>query len=110
MTAPELLARLRRARLATAPDRGKRPEIDNAAVMTVVDPGNEGPWGEELALLWTALRNEMAALLDSVVADGFRDPILIGDDGRLWDGHHRLAMELALGISVPVEFVGKEAR
>jgi hypothetical protein len=110
MTAPELVARLRRARSAAAAYSGRRPELDDAAVMTVVAPGNEGPLGEDPAPLWRALRHEMAPLLDSVVAEGFREPILIGDDGRLWDGHHRLAVALAFGISVPVEFVGKEAR
>jgi hypothetical protein len=73
-------------------------------------PGNEGPWGEELALLWTARRHELAAMLISVVANGFRKPVLIGDGGGLWDGHHRLAAALAFGISVPVEFGGKEVR
>jgi hypothetical protein len=31
-------------------------------------------------------------------------PILLGDDGRIWDGHHRLLACLELGIEeVPVE-------
>jgi hypothetical protein len=73
---------------------------------TATDEGNR----PELAFLCTALRQEMARPPDSVVADGFRDPILVGDDSRLRDGHHRLAVAPALGISVPVEFVAREAR
>ena len=50
----------------------------------------------------------------SIASWGARDASRIrragGGVGRWWDGHHRLAVALALGISVPVEFVAKEAR
>jgi hypothetical protein len=109
MTAPELLAPLRQAQLAAAANRDRRPEAHDAA-MTTVAPGNQWPWGEELALLWSALHHESAALLDSVVAKGFWEPILMGDDSRLWGGHRRLAVAPEVGISVPVELGGEEAR
>lgn len=37
---------------------------------------------------------------------GITMPVLIGNDGRLWDGHHRLRIAVRLGIPfVPVEVV-----
>jgi hypothetical protein len=109
-TAPEQPAPMRRARSATSPETGKRPGVDHAAVMTIVAPSNERPWCEELALLWTAERHKMAALPESVVAEEFQERVLIGDDGILSDGPQRLEVARPLGISVPVEFVGKEAQ
>jgi hypothetical protein len=38
--------------------------------------------------------------------NGITMPVLIGNDGRLWDGHHRLRIAVRLGIPyVPVEVV-----
>jgi hypothetical protein len=75
-----------------------------AVVMIIVKDGDEIGWAEEFQWLWTVHRTEMLELMDSVLCDGFREPILVGNDGRLWDGHHRLAVALALHLPFPVEF------
>ena len=37
--------------------------------------------------------------------NGIWPPILLGDDGRVWDGHHRIVAAWRLGIvEVPVEY------
>lgn len=77
------------------------------AVMEHLTPGDGHPWQIELEFLWTEHRPEMLALLDSVVVEGFHEPILIGEDGRLWDGHHRLAVALALDVPLPVQIASK---
>lgn len=47
-------------------------------------------------------------LLDRIQAEGIREPILLGTDGRVWDGHHRIVIAMHLGLdSVPVEFAGE---
>ncbi|NJP75707.1 ParB N-terminal domain-containing protein, partial [Streptomyces sp. C1-2] len=38
--------------------------------------------------------------------NGITMPVLVGSDGRLWDGHHRLRIAVRAGIGyVPVEIV-----
>ena len=79
-------------------------ELMSAAklIVEVVD-GCEHGWPTELDWLWSVHRDQTLALMDKVRADGgIRFPVLIGTDGRLWDGHHRVAVALALGIDVPV--------
>lgn len=77
-----------------------------AAVMGMATCGDEGRWCDELWLLWKNDQHGMLQVLNSVLAEGFRAPI-IGNDGRLWDGHHRLAVALALDIEVPTRTVVK---
>lgn len=37
---------------------------------------------------------------------GITEPVLLGSDGRVWDGHHRIVAARRLGIEViPVEVV-----
>ncbi len=78
-------------------------------VMELVNDGNEIGWAEELRLLWTERRAEMLKLMDSVIGVGFCEPITLGNDGRLWDGHHRVGVALALGIMLPASQVPAEA-
>lgn len=65
--------------------------------------GDEIGWAAELEFLWTEHRQQLLELMDSVLAEGFREPVLIGNDRRIWDGHHRIAVALALNIKIPVE-------
>lgn len=67
--------------------------------------GDERGWPMEFYLLrgthWAALRH----LVESIKAEGIRTPILLGNDGRVWDGHHRLCVADMLGLDeVPVKF------
>lgn len=69
-------------------------------------------WGEE----WADLdkRHAETGYLDTleqqIRADGITVPVLIGSDGRLWDGHHRLRIAVRLGIPyVPVEVTPRAA-
>jgi hypothetical protein len=79
-------------------------QVPAEVVMAIVKDGDEIGWDEELQWLWTEHRTELLELMDSVLADGFREPIFVGNDGRLWDGHHRLAVALALRVPLPTEF------
>lgn len=78
-----------------------------AEVMATVGPGDGHAWADELNFLWTVLRHRVLDVLDSVLVEGFREPIVLGPDGRLWDGHHRVAVALALDLEVPVVYAGK---
>ncbi|MFE5301834.1 hypothetical protein [Streptomyces sp. NPDC056632] len=63
-------------------------------------------WDEEWADLDKrhAATGYLGTLEQQIRADGVTRPVLIGSDGRLWDGHHRLRIAVRLGIGyVPVE-------
>ncbi|MFL3869203.1 ParB N-terminal domain-containing protein [Streptomyces griseobrunneus] len=76
-------------------------------VLTEVRCGSQDwTWDEE----WADLdqRHAETGYLDRLEQEiktrGITMPVLIGSDGRLWDGHHRLRIAVRLGIGyVPVE-------
>ena len=43
---------------------------------------------------------QTAELLASIEAEGMQEPISLGDDGRVWDGHHRVCIAARLGFDV----------
>lgn len=67
-----------------------------------VRPGDEHSWADEFKFLWTTDRRGMLELVDSITEVGIREPVVIGADGRLWDGHHRVAVAIALQLG-PIE-------
>ncbi|MGW4270832.1 hypothetical protein ACWEGQ_00340 [Streptomyces seoulensis] len=63
-------------------------------------------WDEEWADLDRrhAATGYLAKLEQQIRENGITMPVLVGSDGRLWDGHHRLRIAARLGIGyVPVE-------
>lgn len=75
-------------------------------LMEEVQDGDQHGWSTELRSLWTNDREKLLELMDQVLAEGFLVPVQIGPDGRLCDGHHRVAVAAALGIMLPVVRVG----
>jgi hypothetical protein len=74
-----------------------------AALLTDYQDGNQRGWAHEVALVWRHNPAAMTALCDDIAANGMRRPIHLGEDGRIWDGHHRIAAALALDLgTVPV--------
>lgn len=91
-----------------APDVSRR-EIHTSSLLVVFRPGDypDRTWPEEFAWLWEHDTHKMDMLTTSIQETGIREPILLGSDGRIWDGHHRLAAAMRLGIDkVPVVFSG----
>lgn len=84
-------------------------------ILTSWRPGShEWTWGTEYADLiddpvTTAVRKRVDA-----EGIGFMDhlaPILLGSDGRVWDGHHRIVIAIQRGIShLSVEVVAPNPR
>jgi hypothetical protein len=78
-----------------------------ARILREVAVGSDDwPWEEE----WVDLDRRhketgyLAKLEQQIRENGITMPVLIGSDGRLWDGHHRLRIASRLGIEyVPVE-------
>lgn len=78
-------------------------------ILTEVRCGSrDWTWDEE----WADLDRRHAAtgyldkLEQQIRENGITMPVLIGSDGRLWDGHHRLRIAVRAGIGyVPVEIV-----
>lgn len=93
-------------------------------IIEVWRPGSHGDdwtWIDEYNDLWTRDKERTWALYDAILKKGFRladdtAPIKLGNDGRVWNGHHRLVIALAwrrLGYHVPqlmVEIVPPEEK
>lgn len=78
-------------------------EMDLDFVMKFYKTGDEVSWDDEIRWLWLNHTNKMARILVSIAKEGIHKPILLGDDGRVWDGHHRIAAARALGLKrIPV--------
>lgn len=79
-------------------------------VIELVKTGDgDSDWYGELSWMWTEQSQMMLDLVRSIVTDGIREPIDIAistsDELRLMDGHHRIAVALALSLeTVPVNF------
>lgn len=67
--------------------------------------GDEIGWEEEFRFLRENHEERMNDLASSIRNEGIKRPILLGGDGRVWDGHHRLCAAAFLGMHfVPVEY------
>jgi ParB-like chromosome segregation protein Spo0J len=65
--------------------------------------GDEHGWDTEFEYLETHHGERIAALRASIAEEGMREPVLLGSDGRVWDGHHRLCVANELGMKmIPV--------
>ena len=76
-----------------------------ARILAEVQCGSgDWPWEDEWADLDTRDADRLEQLEQDIRDRGITTPVLIGSDGRLWDGHHRLRVAVRLGIGyVPVE-------
>lgn len=76
-----------------------------AAVLAGWMDGDEHGWDVEFATLQSERQGYLDMLATSVQEVGIRLPILLGSDGRVWDGHHRLCVADMLALDkVPCEF------
>ena len=104
------------SRVAAEEQPAETPEVDLQVwplhrVLSEVRCGSKNwTWEEE----WADLdrRHTETGYLETLEAQiretGITMPVLIGSDGRLWDGHHRLRIAVRLGIGyVPVEITPK---
>lgn len=67
--------------------------------MRSVRDGDERGWDAEFAWLRDNHAARLRGLFMSVLQHGIREPLLVGDDDRLWDGHHRFYVAHALGFT-----------
>lgn len=82
-----------------------------AQLLDSYTPGDPHSWADEFAWLKENHKGKLALLTLSIIAHGIIDPILLGTDGRIWDGHHRLYVAHRLDIErVPVVHADKTER
>jgi len=92
----------------SAVDEPRTHMVPLAALLAVVRDGDELGWAEEFRRLWDVERSAMVKITASIRDWGIRKPICVGADGRVWDGHHRLAAAWRAGIvDVPVVWSGE---
>lgn len=91
------------------PSRSEHMELE--VLMTTVRDGDQVGWDIEFEDLREHHAPKIRALTLNVLQNGIREPLLIGDDGRLWDGHHRLYVAHAMGFThVPVKYAREMRR
>lgn len=80
------------------------------AVLAGWRDGDEVGWEIEFAWLRSERQEYIDMLATSVQETGIRLPVLLGSDGRVWDGHHRLCVADMLAMdTVPCEFADSSA-
>lgn len=84
-------------------------EVPIKDLIKVFQPGSgdeEWSWSEELEALSRTLW--FHELVDDIRENGVKEPVLLGADGRVWDGHHRILASWYAGKSIiPVVFSGE---
>lgn len=60
--------------------------------------GEEHGWQTEFDDVQSRFTAEFDEIANSIQEHGQTDPVLLGNDGRVWDGHKRLTVLHALGI------------
>lgn len=82
------------------------PEHDEMSIQEIFTTYQDGDgigWPGALAWVRTYHAAKIASLTIDIAANGFEEPIYLDSDGRVWDGHHRLAVAEALNWKhVPV--------
>ena len=74
-------------------------------------PGEPHDWETELNWIWSRDRAHTLKLMDRILLVGsIQVPVLLGPDRRVWDGHHRIAIALALDLKIPVQFAPYEKK
>lgn len=72
-------------------------------LMTKYKVGSEEwSWEEEFSSIAEVHAQEMLNLMMDIKKNGFQVPVLLGDDGRIWDGHHRIFAAYLMGLDIPV--------
>lgn len=96
-----------RPAMVTSRKAATRKSLPTETVLTQWRPGSgDWDWPTEFAdIVQEDDGATIAGLIGHIAKNGMLKPILLGDDGRVWDGHHRLLAARILGIAdVPVEY------
>jgi hypothetical protein len=88
-----------------------------AQIVTFWRPGSrDWLWADEYADIFGRDAGQTEVILKRVDSEGidFADdfaPVLLGSDGRVWDGHHRICIAIQRGIhSLMCEVAGEPER
>lgn len=70
------------------------------AIMQLYRPGSyDEPWSWDDEMNDLISRNELDGLTTDIQENGIREPVILGDDGRVWEGHHRICIAHRLGMT-----------
>lgn len=65
--------------------------------------GDDWTWDDEAEDLFDREPDGMHLLIEDISKNGVLTPVLLGSDGRVWDGHHRIVAALYLELpSIPI--------
>jgi predicted unusual protein kinase regulating ubiquinone biosynthesis (AarF/ABC1/UbiB family) len=49
-------------------------------------------WDQEAEWIYDENAEKMDRLREDIASNGQKEPVLLGSDGRVWDGHHRITI------------------
>lgn len=82
--------------------------VSTKSVLDLFMPGDADAWFDSFKKIRELHQADdyLLSLRESIQLEGMRDPIVLGSDGCVWDGHHRLSIATgALALSkVPIIF------
>jgi len=83
-------------------DEHETIEYPLAQIMIRYRPGSQDwSWKEEMSDMFSPAHfDKTVALIHSIRKDGIKEPIALGDDRRIWDGHHRITAAYVLGLKI----------
>jgi hypothetical protein len=76
------------------------PRRPQPSVEAYRSPAPSTGWGDLSELLWAADYDDMTELMLDIRAAGMREPVVLGTDWRVIDGHRRLAVAMTVGLTV----------
>lgn len=72
-------------------------DLPLATVTSRYRDGDEHGWDTEFGIIHREFPADLLGIRRSMEAEGQMNPVLLGSDGRVWDGHKRLAAATDLG-------------
>ena len=79
--------------------------VDLKELLATIEDGDGIGWEAEFGWLRKNHAPKVRGLALSILQNGIREPVLIGPDGRMWDGHHRVYVAYMLGFThIPVKY------
>lgn len=73
--------------------------------LTAVYRPSSGDWGWREEANQSLQEPHALTLWDDIEANGITNPVLLGSDGRVWDGHRRIVIAGEVGVEIPYEIV-----
>lgn len=91
-------------------ESGRTPSPERLCAQAIIDAyavgSGDWTWDDERLDITATNREYFESLRWAIEHEGVLEPVLLGDDGRVWDGHHRILAAHSIDplMDLPVEY------